>query len=360
MMNAYSNINDPPSPQAGPPEVPAFPADDLLPPQPEPAPGPTAHQSSKAAALIDGSETVLGVSAAAFHPLQPLWQLRGRGGRTRAQTDGGWNELVTKGEVRCLAASADGSALLTGSSNVRLWEARTGANTHTVMMKPRTTTKCAASQPPRLPPPPQRRSLSHLSTLPGSSWGAMARYRCALPVTTQAVACCLCVCVPSRPCLPAQVHGARAAHRNGAGRRVVWPLRRPRQRAGRRPSGGGRGRTRGAAHAPVRGAPLCHHRDHHHTSPRDLDRLRPRHDPLLGSAARGRESAEGLGGRQARLRVLQARAALRARVAQLTRLRGAPRSNEQARFLRPLLPPPSPPPPLPAGLCARAGRRFAR
>jgi hypothetical protein len=154
MMNAYSNINDPPSPQAGPPEVPAFPADDLLPPQPEPAPGPTAHQSSKAAALIDGSETVLGVSAAAFHPLQPLWQLRGRGGRTRAQTDGGWNELVTKGEVRCLAASADGSALLTGSSNVRLWEARTGANTHTVMMKPRTTTKCAASQPPRLPPPP--------------------------------------------------------------------------------------------------------------------------------------------------------------------------------------------------------------
>ena len=58
----------------------------------------------------------------------------------------GWSEAAGSGAVRCIASAASGAVLLSGSTNVRVWDARTGANTHTVAMKARTSVKCMALQ----------------------------------------------------------------------------------------------------------------------------------------------------------------------------------------------------------------------
>eukprot|EP01048_Picozoa_sp_COSAG05_P016947 COSAG05_NODE_2249_length_3338_cov_15.138932_2_plen_378_part_00 len=61
--------------------------------------------------------------------------------------DGSWSEVVSKGEIHCLCSTADGGILLSGSTNVRLWDGTTGENIHSVAMKARTKTKCMAREP---------------------------------------------------------------------------------------------------------------------------------------------------------------------------------------------------------------------
>lgn len=58
---------------------------------------------------------------------------------TTCGSDGQWSEVVSKGEIRCLQTVGD--MLLSGSTNVRSWDLRTGVNTHSVPMKPRTSVK---------------------------------------------------------------------------------------------------------------------------------------------------------------------------------------------------------------------------
>lgn len=60
-------------------------------------------------------------------------------------SDGTWSEVVSKGEIRCLA-EANGSMLFSGSTNVRAWDLRTGANTHSLPMKARTSVKSMVAQ----------------------------------------------------------------------------------------------------------------------------------------------------------------------------------------------------------------------
>jgi WD40 repeat protein len=54
-------------------------------------------------------------------------------------SDGCWSEAVSKGEIRCLQTV--GEQLFSGSTNVRVWDLRTGLNTHSIPMKPRTSVK---------------------------------------------------------------------------------------------------------------------------------------------------------------------------------------------------------------------------
>ena len=60
-------------------------------------------------------------------------------------SDGTWSEVVSKGEIRCLA-EANGSMLFSGSTNVRAWDLRTGTNTHSIPMKSRTSVKNMVAQ----------------------------------------------------------------------------------------------------------------------------------------------------------------------------------------------------------------------
>ena len=63
---------------------------------------------------------------------------------TTCGSDGLWSEAVGKGEIRCLQRVGD--MLLSGSTNVRAWDLRTGINTHSVAMKSRTSVKDMAAQ----------------------------------------------------------------------------------------------------------------------------------------------------------------------------------------------------------------------
>ena len=65
-------------------------------------------------------------------------------------SDGFWNETMAKGEVKCIHANGDnGQLILSGSTNVRVWDARTGHNIQTLMMTPRTAVRCMASSEAR-------------------------------------------------------------------------------------------------------------------------------------------------------------------------------------------------------------------
>ena len=124
MMSAFEEINDSTGPEPQLPFVPPFPAKLQTPANTTQRP----RAATKTTELVDTAEP----------------------GTLKPAADGSWSEVVSKGEIHCLCSTADGGILLSGSTNVRLWDGATGENIHSVAMKARTKTKCMAREPPSL------------------------------------------------------------------------------------------------------------------------------------------------------------------------------------------------------------------